>query len=375
MRLPTACSALLCATALLAPASAVLAKDPPYKVYLSLSYTGNDWQSEGENMVRALAASSEFKDKVQLEVQVSGPNAQKQSQQINAMTQAGADAIIMYGASETLLNGAIRNACAKGVVVVAYDSYVSEPCANNVTTDAAEFGRLGAQWLVDTLNGKGNIVMMTGVPGMSTDTARNDAANKVFKEHPDINVIASVPGMWSQSVFRSEMSKILATRSWDDIDGLWIQVGCYTAGVMQDEAGIPDDKKRPCAGEGSNGHRIQMLPSGTEVEGATGGYRPMGYPSLSLASPPMEGALSLKYAIEIIEGKRKPEHLTLVPIPTYTNKDIKLCQQGTWQEMHDAGCNAFKPSIIENPGWFASIYHEELPAIGLKAALSGQPDN
>jgi ribose transport system substrate-binding protein len=311
---------------------------------------------------------------VQLEVQVSGANAQKQSQQINAMIQAGADAIIMYGASETLLNGAIKNACAKGVVVVAYDSFVSEPCAYNVTTDAREFGRMGAQWLVDTLGGKGNIVLVTGVPGLSTDTARNEAANEVFAKYPDIKIVASVPGMWSQSVFRSEMSKLLATRTWDDIDGLWIQVGCYTAAAMQDEAGIPDDKKKPCAGEGSNGHRIQMLPAGTEAEGANGPYRPMGYPSLSLASPPMEGALSLKYAIDIIEGK-KMEQLITVPIPLLTNDKIKLCQEGTWQEMKDTGCNVFKPSVIANPGWFASIFHEELEGVGLKAALSGEPEN
>ena len=114
-------AALAAVTALAISAGGGLAKGPPYKVYLSLSYTGNDWQSEAENMIRALAASDRMKDKVKLEVEVSGPNAQKQSQQINAMVQAGADAIIMYGSSETLLNGAIKNACDKGVVVVAYE--------------------------------------------------------------------------------------------------------------------------------------------------------------------------------------------------------------------------------------------------------------
>lgn len=346
----------------------VLAKDPPYKVYLSLSYTGNDWQSEAENMIRALANSESMRDKITLEVQVSGPNAQKQSQQINAMAQAGADAIVMYGASETLLNGAIKNACDKGVVVIAYDSFVSEPCAYNVTTDAGEFGRLGAEWLVKELGGKGNIVMVTGVPGFSTDTARNVAAKKVFAANPGIKVLASVPGMWSQSVMRSELSKVLATRSWDDIDGMWIQVGCYAAAGMQDEAGIPDDKKKPCAGEGSNGHRIQMLPSGTKVDGASGNYRPMGYPSISLVSGPFEGPLALQYAVDIMEGK-KMDHLTIVPIPLLTNDGIKLCETGTWQEMHDEKCNVFKPSSVENPGWFSAIYSNELPGIGLAAAL------
>ena len=42
-------------------------------------------------------------------------------------------------------------------------------------------------------------------------------------------------------------------------------------------------------------------------------------------------------------------------------------------EMKD-GCNAFPPSLVPNPGWFASIYSPETPEIGLAAALVGQPE-
>ncbi|WP_246672333.1 sugar ABC transporter substrate-binding protein [Mesorhizobium sp. B3-1-6] len=348
-------------------------KDKPYKVYLSLSYAGNDWQTEAENMIRALAASSTMRDKITLEVQVAGPDAQKQSQQINAMAQAGADAIVMYGVSETLLNGAIKNACDRGVTVIAYDSFVSAPCAYNITTDAQEFGRISAEWVVKQMNGKGNLLMVNGVPGASSDQARIKGAMSVFSKHPDIKIVGTIADMWSESVLRSELSKFLAVHSWDDIDGLWIQVGCYTAAAMQDEAGVPDAKKKPCAGEAPNGHRIQMLPADQKVEGTQGAYRPMGYPSISLASPPFEGPLALKYAVDILEGKKLPK-LTIVPIPTFTSEHIKLCKTGSWQEMHDTGCNAFDPTIISNPGWFSDIYSPELPEIGLEAALHGKPE-
>ena len=39
-----------------------------------------------------------------------------------------------------------------------------------------------------------------------------------------------------------------------------------------------------------------------------------------------------------------------------------------------AGCNAFLPSLVSNPGWFASIFSPETPEIGLQAALVGQPE-
>lgn len=97
------------------------------------------------------------------------------------------------------------------------------------------------------------------------------------------------------------------------------------------------------SGGASNGHRFQMLPSGTPVEGANGTYRPMGYPSISVTSGPFEGALALQYAIDVLDGK-KHEHLNIVQIPSVTNETTKLCKEGTWQEMRDAGCNAFSPN-------------------------------
>jgi ribose transport system substrate-binding protein len=343
-----------------------------HKIFLSMSYIGNDWQAEAANMVKAMAAHSSMADKVDLQVQVAGPNAQRQIQQINAMVQQGADAIVVYPISPTALNQVVKNACDKGVLIIAYDAEITEECAYNVHIDQHEAGRVTAEWLAEKLGGKGNIVLVTGVPGTSVDTQRTEAAKEVFAKHPDIKIVGEAVGMWSQAVARTELSKILATQTWDDIDGLWMQAGCYTANSMQIEAGKTAEELIPCAGEGSNGGRIQMLPAGTEVEGASGTYAPMGAPRISYASPPYSGALALKLAVKKLEGG-EIDKLTVLPLPVVTSENIKLCVEGTWQEMKD-GCNAFNPAIVSNPGWFASIYSEETPEVGLNAALVGQPE-
>jgi ribose transport system substrate-binding protein len=348
------------------------AQDKKYKIFLSMSYIGNDWQAEAANMVKAMAAHADYRDKVDLQIQVAGPNAQRQIQQINSMVQAGADAIVTFPISPTALNNVVKNACNQNVVVFAYDAEITEPCAYNTHIDQEEAGRVTADWLVKKLGGKGNIVVITGVPGTSVDTLRTKAAKEVFAKNPDIKIVAEAVGMWSQAVARTELSKILATRSWDDIDGLWMQVGCYTANAMQLEAGKKPEQLLPCAGEGANGGRIQMLPLGTEVEGADCPYCPLGAPRISYASPPYSGGLALKLAVDILEGKKVPK-TTILPLPIVTNDTIKLCKEGTWDEMK-AGCNAFSPSIVPNPGWFASIFSEQTPEIGLQAALVGQPE-
>lgn len=344
-----------------------------HKIFLSMSYIGNDWQAEAANMIKAMAAHSSMVDKVDLQVQVAGPNAQRQIQQINAMVQAGADAIVVFPISPTALNQVVKNACDKGVKVFAYDGEITEPCAYNIAIDQEEAGRVTAEWLVDKLGGEGDIIAVTGVPGTSVDDLRTKAAKEVFAKHPGINIVGEAVGMWSQAVARTELSRILATRSWDEIDGLWMQVGCFTANAMQLEAGREIDQLLPCAGEGSNGGRIQTLPVGTEVEGAEIPYAPLGAPRISYASPPYSGALALKLAVKVLEGEEIPQRIVL-PLPVVTNETIKLCQEGTWQEMKD-GCNAFLPSLVSNPGWFASIFSEETPEVGFAAALVGQPEN
>ena len=120
-----------------------------FKIFLSMSYIGNDWQAEAANMVKAMAAHKSMADKVDLQVQVAGPNAQRQIQQINAMVQQGADAIVTFPISPTALNQVVKNACDKGVLVFAYDAEITEPCAYNVHIDQAEAGRVTAEWLVE----------------------------------------------------------------------------------------------------------------------------------------------------------------------------------------------------------------------------------
>ena len=47
----------------------------------------------------------------------------------------------------------------------AYDSRVTEPCAYNVHPDQYKLAETGAEWVAKTIGDKGNILLVTGVPG------------------------------------------------------------------------------------------------------------------------------------------------------------------------------------------------------------------
>ena len=349
------------------------AEDAKAKVFLSMSYSGNGWQDEAANLVRAMAASKLLRDKISLEVQVAGPDAQKQIQQINTMVQAGAKIIVIYPISPTALNQAVKNACDKGVLVFAYDGIIDEPCAYNVHSLHEVYGRDTAEWIAKQINYKGNVVMITGISGATPDTLRKGAAHAVFAKYPDIHIVGEENGMWSEPGARKALMKIMATHSWDDVNAIWAETGCYAAVAVQLEAGIPDDKLRPCVGDPNQGTRIQMLPSGMKLEGTHDAYRPTGVPEYSMGSGVFSGALALKLAVQKLEGKEVPK-TTVIAMQPVTTETVKLCETGSWEEM-SKGCNVFKPSVITDPEWTPDLYYPETREVGLQGALNGKPED
>ena len=366
--LSSASAVLLLAASAFATAPAASAKsNGKYSIYLSMSYVGNGWQNEATNMVKAMAAY--YQDKVDLRVQVAGPVAQRQIQQINSMVQAGADAIIIYPISPTALNTAIRDACKAGVVVFAYDSFVTEPCAYNVHPDQYQMAVTAGEWVIQQMDHKGNLLFVTGVPGTTVDTERTRGYREVVKKYPDVKIVGEVNGMWSLAIIEKVITEFMATHQWSDINGVIGSGGGWTAWQLEKSAG--QAKLAPYGTDGANATRVAMLPVGS-IPDATYPYAPMGAPAISLESTPMSGALALKLALKVLDGDKSVQRETIIPLQIVTTANIKLCKTGSWAEMRD-GCNVFDPKMI-NSDYVDNIYSPLTPEVGLPAAMAGVPE-
>ena len=88
-----------------------------------------------------------------------------------------------------------------------------------VNTDQLKFGQQIAQYLVDQLQGKGNVIMVTGVAGTQADTERNKGAEAVFKKNPGIKVVAKYTGMWDSATAQRNTAAQLP--SLPKVDGVW----------------------------------------------------------------------------------------------------------------------------------------------------------
>jgi ribose transport system substrate-binding protein len=342
-------------------------KDGKYLIYYSMSYVGNAWQTEAKNGVTAMSKTAAYKDKVEVRVQAAGANAQRQIQQMNAMIQAGADAILAFPISPTALNGVIKNACAKKVIVVVING-VTEPCAYVVKIDGVKFGALKAEWVINAMGGKGNLVSITGVPGVSYSEDHEQGVKEAVAKHPDVKVIGQLVGMWDQSLARVKMREFLATHKWSEIQGVVAGTGCYTISLMQVEDGYyPEHPIIPCAGESANGGRLQMLPTTSGMEGA------IGRSGLSVGSGLWAVPYLLKVAVDVLEGKDHP-HLIFYndAVVEVTKDNVKLCESGTAKEFA-AGCNTIPPGIVP-PDYAIDFWSPFTPELGFNSALLGEPD-
>jgi len=279
-----------------------------FKVALANSFIGNTWRLEMENLFKAGCKMPPYSQEVSCSVFNSGNDVGKQTQQISNLVSQGVNAIIIDAASPTGLNGIVKQACARGIVVISFDSVVTAPCGLTVNTDQLQFGAQGAQYLVDKLHGKGNVVMVTGVPGTFGDTERNKGVDSVFKKHPGIKVVARYSGNWDSATAQRATAAQLA--SLPKIDGVWVSGG--TDGVAK--AFVEANKPLPIiAGEGENGFRRYLLP---------GGYNGHHTQGMSIGQPPFLVLASLELAREILENKHAKKNIVL-PFPVVTDKTVK----------------------------------------------------
>jgi ribose transport system substrate-binding protein len=206
----------------------------------------------------------------------------------------------------TGLNGILTQATERGILVVSFDNVVTAPSVLKVNTDQVAFGKQLAEWLVKKMNGKGNVIMVTGVAGTFVDEDRNKGADMVWAQHPDIKVVNRYTGMWDSATAERNTASILP--SLPQIDGIWCQGG--TDGVLK--AFIAANRSLPpMAGEAENGFRKFML-----------GYMGHKVDGMSIGQPPFLSVISLELARRILANEYQKKDIT-IPFPYVTNDSVK----------------------------------------------------
>jgi ribose transport system substrate-binding protein len=337
-------------------ASPGLAEDH-YKVFLDMSYSGNSWQASAANGIKALAATPPYDKLIDFKTVISGTDVQRQISDIQSMIAAGANAIILYPLSPTALNRVIKQACAKKVLVFAYDSTVTEPCAYNVSNIAARYGANTAQWMVNQMGGKGEMVINHGVAGTTVTTVYDQQALGVFKRYPGIKIVGEFYGNWNDGVSQEETAKILAAHP--NIDGIWNVDGSY--GALQAVMNGRPNRLVTIAGQSNNGYRLMIADPALQAKGLKG---------VSSSAGPAVGPYAFKLMMEVLTGKTKLEkHNVEFPLPWVEPQDVKVCNGDTFS----GGCNTFPAGKVAPLFLDTALNGDLAPELSINSVQSGEP--
>ena len=197
---------------------------PPWKIGYASSYAGNTWRAEGLNQILNVRLP-EAKEAGLVEdviVTQSDLNDATQIQQIRQLVDDGVDAIIICCSNVTALNQAIEYAHSKGVPTFSFSGYVTSPYSVNVAANHMQGGYDMGKWLAEEIGGAGNVLLVSGIPGLASSESFDLGAREALEEYPEIEIVGEVAGNWTDQVAQVEVQRFLATYA-GEIDGILTQ--------------------------------------------------------------------------------------------------------------------------------------------------------
>ena len=214
--------------------------EKPWTIGYNNSFSGNAWRAaalaELQKNVEKYKKLGIVKDLI---VTDSNGDTPTQIQQMRSMIQKGVDVIISIPGSPTAMNAVIDEAFQAGIPVVTVAAPVTTANAINVDTNGYLIGKTMALGLAQILNGKGSILTVEGIPGTSGSELIKAGGQAVFKNCPNIKIVADLVGQWSESAAQTAVLQQLSTNP-TAIDGVW-QQGSMFMGVITalEQAGRP----------------------------------------------------------------------------------------------------------------------------------------
>src|SRR5215472_12491794 len=154
-------------------AGTALADTSDKKIAFSNNYAGNSWR---QSMLKSydIVAKKAVADKIVAAADVfttADKEVPTQAAQIQNLILQGYSAIVINAASPDALNGAVKQACDAGIVVVSFDGIVTEPCAYRVVIDYKDYGKQEVEHMANFQPKGGNLLEIRGLAGTSIDEA------------------------------------------------------------------------------------------------------------------------------------------------------------------------------------------------------------
>jgi ribose transport system substrate-binding protein len=278
-------------------------RNPPWRIAISMPGAGNSWIVQMFEETKYAAS----KDKRISEFVVADAewNPAKQVADLEDMLTKDVDAIIVWPVTPTALGAIVDKIAARGVAVITSGPIEgTNRQATEFTFGRDAFGRVGGEFLVRELKGKGTVWMIRGVAGVAEEEFRYQGAVSAFKG-TDIKIGAEEYGDWSYAKGKKVCENLLM--SGKPVDGIWFSGAEMTKGCIE----VFQEFKKPLVpmtGEGNNGFLRVWKESGVK--------------SIVPVYPSPIGQATVRAAVALLEGKQLyKDYISVLPPITEKNRD------------------------------------------------------
>jgi ribose transport system substrate-binding protein len=206
------------------------------KVALADGFGGNSWRKITRAIFEEEAAKCpNITDVLYTDAQ---GDTQKAISDINSLVAQDVDVIVTFVDGGEALLPTIKKATDAGVKVV---PYVGSPggtpgtdYVDFVAEDVATYGKNLAQWTIDAMGGKGNLVMLGGIAGNSYSQGVFDGVKEIAAENPDITLLNAegpVATDWEPGKTQQVVAGLIT--KYGEIDGIVADYGGGSVGGIR----------------------------------------------------------------------------------------------------------------------------------------------
>ena len=209
----------------------VQAAEPTLRVGVSMPSATHGWMANANYWAnKAKSDWAGWDATVDIELKFSATSNQ-QASDIEDLVTKNVDALVVFP-HDTSVTNVVEAAFNKGIYVVVLDRGVSKEGIYDIyiTGDDYNYARKGMKYLIDTLGGQGDVLLISGVPS-PIDTIRTNAAKEIAAEYPGIRILDTQPGEWNRQRTLAVMENML--QKYPKIDGVFTADDDMMLGAMQ----------------------------------------------------------------------------------------------------------------------------------------------
>lgn len=247
------------------------------------------------------------KDGVELVTVDAERSALKQVEQVESFIAQKVDAIIMNPCEVEASSPAVTKALAAKIPIINVNSETSAKPSAFVGSNDVESARIAMKFIADKLGGKGNIMMMQGYLGQAAQIKREQGAQEILKQYPNLKLIAHQTGEWDRAKAMSLME------NW--IQSYGSQINAVFA--QNDEMGLGAVKALTDAGLKNN----VIVVSIDAIPDALQAVKKGALDATVFQNAEQQGSKAIEMAIKAAEGKPYPKE-TLIPFQLVTKANL-----------------------------------------------------